>query len=59
MARGTWPTIRVATPVSATATAYGTWILPGSLWQGSRLTEGSFPNVLLDVVASNAGVNTV
>ena len=35
MARGTWSTIRVSTPVSTTATAYGSWILPGSLWQGS------------------------
>jgi len=29
MARGTWPTIQVATPVSTTATAYGSWILSG------------------------------
>jgi len=68
MARGTWPTIRVSTPVSTTATAYGSWILPGKVAvdrgqlpkRPCRLASypGSFPltgvgtRLLVDVVAS-------
>ena len=54
MARGTWPTILLATPVSTTATAYGSWILQGSPrkfsvrnWKFTRnakvLSHESFP----------------
>ena len=56
IARGTCPTV---TPLSTTATAYGSWTLPRSRWQGRILSSSSILYIFVHVVTPHDGLYCV